>query len=174
MTQAFWTRHLPQSMHSWQGPHSSAVHPTTTMVSPFSVSSPAKIAEDAEAGQDQIKRRQLSLRGPAHNRYIRVGGQSTYLEHLIWSRVLAHIRSLSKILETTTDADASTLAISNQPRGNETLVSTLKGRNLANLGLKCAPLLHITISSSDSSFCLQSRGSCFCHIPATSLCQYLP
>lgn len=48
-------------------------------------------------------------------------------------------RSISyvlKILETTTNADPTTVAISNRPRGNETLVSTIKG-NLQSLGLSC-------------------------------------
>jgi hypothetical protein len=40
------------------------------------------------------------------------------------------------ILDTTVDADPASLAISNQPRGNETLAPTLTGRNLKNLGLK--------------------------------------
>ncbi|KAH9846162.1 NPL4 family, putative zinc binding region-domain-containing protein, partial [Lenzites betulinus] len=44
---------------------------------------------------------------------------------------------LAKILETASDADPSTVTISNQPRGNEVLVSTLKGKTLQSLGLKC-------------------------------------
>lgn len=48
--------------------------------------------------------------------------------------ILIHV---VQIVETTTDCDVSTLAISNQPRGNETPVSTLKGRNLQALGLSC-------------------------------------
>ncbi|KAG1757330.1 NPL4 family-domain-containing protein [Suillus lakei] len=43
---------------------------------------------------------------------------------------------VNKILETTVDADPASLAVSNQPRGNETLMSTLKGRNLQTLGLR--------------------------------------
>ncbi|KAH9845981.1 hypothetical protein C2E23DRAFT_863321, partial [Lenzites betulinus] len=45
---------------------------------------------------------------------------------------------LAKILETASDADPSTVTISNQPRGNEVLVSTLKGKTLQSLGLKAA------------------------------------
>jgi nuclear protein localization family protein 4 len=41
-----------------------------------------------------------------------------------------------QMLETTVDADPASLAISNQPRGNETLVSTLAGRDLKSLGLR--------------------------------------
>ena len=40
-----------------------------------------------------------------------------------------------QILGTTVDADPASLAISNQPKGNETLVSTLAGRDLKGLGL---------------------------------------
>lgn len=41
-----------------------------------------------------------------------------------------------QILETTVDADPASITISNKPRGNETPVSTLKGRNLQDLGLR--------------------------------------
>ena len=41
-----------------------------------------------------------------------------------------------QILDTTVDADPASLAISNQPRGNETLVSSLTGRDLKSLGLR--------------------------------------
>ena len=41
-----------------------------------------------------------------------------------------------QILETTENADRATLAISNQPRGNETLVSSLSGRSLKSLGIR--------------------------------------
>ena len=45
-------------------------------------------------------------------------------------------RPLFQVLETTTDADPDSLTVSNQPRGNETLVSTLGGRTLESLGIK--------------------------------------
>ncbi|KAI0052906.1 polyubiquitin-tagged protein recognition complex Npl4 component [Auriscalpium vulgare] len=51
---------------------------------------------------------------------------------------------VAKILETTVDADPSTLAISNQPRGNETLVSTLVGRDLQGLGLNHGDLIFVS------------------------------
>ncbi|KAI0336196.1 polyubiquitin-tagged protein recognition complex Npl4 component [Cubamyces sp. BRFM 1775] len=50
---------------------------------------------------------------------------------------------LSKVLETSPDADPSTVTISNQPRGNEVPVSTLEGRNLQALGLKHGDLLFV-------------------------------
>ena len=46
------------------------------------------------------------------------------------------VGTFRQILGTTVDADPASLAISNQPRGNETLVSTLTGRDLKNLGLR--------------------------------------
>ncbi|KAI0344127.1 polyubiquitin-tagged protein recognition complex, Npl4 component [Trametopsis cervina] len=54
---------------------------------------------------------------------------------------------VAKILETTTDADADTIAISNQPRGNETLVSTLRNRTLQSLGIKHGDLLFVSYQS---------------------------
>ncbi|KAI0666300.1 polyubiquitin-tagged protein recognition complex Npl4 component [Trametes maxima] len=48
---------------------------------------------------------------------------------------------LAKILETAPDADPASLTISNQPRGNEVLVSTLTGQNLQTLGFKHGDLL---------------------------------
>ncbi|KAH9853016.1 polyubiquitin-tagged protein recognition complex Npl4 component [Lenzites betulinus] len=51
---------------------------------------------------------------------------------------------LAKILETASDADPSTVTISNQPRGNEVLVSTLKGKTLQSLGLKHGDLLFVS------------------------------
>ncbi|KAI0067936.1 polyubiquitin-tagged protein recognition complex Npl4 component [Artomyces pyxidatus] len=51
---------------------------------------------------------------------------------------------VAKVLETTVDADPETLAISNQPRGNETLVSTLKGRDLQTLGLRHGDLVFVS------------------------------
>ncbi|KAI0359004.1 polyubiquitin-tagged protein recognition complex Npl4 component [Trametes cingulata] len=50
---------------------------------------------------------------------------------------------VSKILETSPDADPSTITISNQPRGNEVPASTLTGRNLQALGLKHGDLLFV-------------------------------
>ncbi|KAI0281608.1 NPL4 family-domain-containing protein [Russula aff. rugulosa BPL654] len=51
---------------------------------------------------------------------------------------------VTKILETTENADHTTLAISNQPRGNETLVSTLAGRNLKSLGIGHGELIFVS------------------------------
>ncbi|GBE78439.1 polyubiquitin-tagged protein recognition complex Npl4 component [Sparassis latifolia] len=53
----------------------------------------------------------------------------------------------TKILETTHNADILTLAISNRPRGNETLVSTLAGRNLQDLGLSHGDLVFVSYKS---------------------------
>jgi hypothetical protein len=47
-------------------------------------------------------------------------------------------RTYFKIIETSPDADQSTLTISNQPRGNEVQMSSLKGRNIQSLGFKYA------------------------------------
>jgi nuclear protein localization family protein 4 len=54
---------------------------------------------------------------------------------------------VSKILETTVDADPSSITISNRPRGNETNVSTLKSRNLQSLGLKHGDLVFVNYQS---------------------------
>ncbi|KAK7694263.1 hypothetical protein QCA50_001443 [Cerrena zonata] len=51
---------------------------------------------------------------------------------------------VEKILGTTENADPSTLAISNQPRGNETLVSTLQGQTLQGIGLKHGDLIFVS------------------------------
>ncbi|KAI0274867.1 polyubiquitin-tagged protein recognition complex Npl4 component [Gloeopeniophorella convolvens] len=51
---------------------------------------------------------------------------------------------VAKIIETAVDADPATLAISNQPRGNETLVSTLKGRDLQSLGIRHGELIFVS------------------------------
>ncbi|KAI0734006.1 polyubiquitin-tagged protein recognition complex Npl4 component [Fomitopsis betulina] len=53
---------------------------------------------------------------------------------------------VAKILETTTNADPTTVAISNRPRGNETLVSTIKG-NLQSLGLSHGELVFVSYKS---------------------------
>ncbi|KIM67089.1 hypothetical protein SCLCIDRAFT_1210569 [Scleroderma citrinum Foug A] len=58
---------------------------------------------------------------------------------------------LSKILETTLDADPSSITISNQPRGNETLVSRLKGRTLQSLGLKHGDMIFVGYNVKPSS-----------------------
>ncbi|KAI0768630.1 polyubiquitin-tagged protein recognition complex Npl4 component [Trametes elegans] len=50
---------------------------------------------------------------------------------------------LAKVVETSPNADPSTITISNQPRGNEVLVSTLTGRNLQSLGFKHGDLLFV-------------------------------
>ncbi|KAH7914485.1 NPL4 family-domain-containing protein [Hygrophoropsis aurantiaca] len=50
---------------------------------------------------------------------------------------------VNKIIETTVDADASSITISNQPRGNEVKVSTLKRRTLTALGLKHGDLVFV-------------------------------
>ncbi|THH08842.1 hypothetical protein EW146_g8863 [Bondarzewia mesenterica] len=63
---------------------------------------------------------------------------------------------VAKIFETTVDADASSLAISNQPRGNEVLVSTLKGRNMQSLGLKHGDLLFVSYQQRPSTSASQS------------------
>ncbi|KAM0746514.1 polyubiquitin-tagged protein recognition complex, Npl4 component [Meredithblackwellia eburnea MCA 4105] len=52
---------------------------------------------------------------------------------------------VQKILETSTDIDPSTLALSQQPRGGENLVSGIKG-NLASLGLNHGDLLFASYS----------------------------
>lgn len=49
----------------------------------------------------------------------------------------------NKILETTVDADPASLTVSNQPRGNETVVSTLNGRSLQTLGLKHGDMIFV-------------------------------
>jgi nuclear protein localization family protein 4 len=43
---------------------------------------------------------------------------------------------ICQIIETAPDADFSTITISNQPRGNEVPLTSLKGRTLKGLGLK--------------------------------------
>ncbi|THH01499.1 hypothetical protein EW026_g1189 [Hermanssonia centrifuga] len=57
---------------------------------------------------------------------------------------------VTKILETTTDADPETLTISDQPRGNEQLVSALKGRSLESLGIKHGDLYFVAYQSRPS------------------------
>ncbi|KAF8641129.1 hypothetical protein AX17_000771 [Amanita inopinata Kibby_2008] len=50
---------------------------------------------------------------------------------------------LNKILETSPGADPSTVTISNQPRGNEVRILTLKGRTLQSLGLNHGDLVFV-------------------------------
>lgn len=61
----------------------------------------------------------------------------------------------AKILETTTDADPKSVQVSSQPRGGETLLHTLKGRNLKTLGLKSAQFLSIHLQS---TYALRRHG----------------
>lgn len=58
---------------------------------------------------------------------------------------------LAKILETSPDADPSSVTLSNQPRGNEAKASTLKGRTLKNLGLNHGDLVFVGYQSKKSS-----------------------
>ncbi|KAH9945623.1 polyubiquitin-tagged protein recognition complex Npl4 component [Amylocystis lapponica] len=69
----------------------------------------------------------------------------------------------AKIIDTAPEADPATLAISNRPRGNETLVSALKGRNLQALGIKHGELVFVSYkpradAASDTGTC-QCRAS---------------
>ncbi|TFK30391.1 polyubiquitin-tagged protein recognition complex, Npl4 component [Coprinopsis marcescibilis] len=50
---------------------------------------------------------------------------------------------LAKILESSPEADPTTVTISNQPRGNEALVSSLRGRTIQNLGLSHGDLVFV-------------------------------
>ncbi|EJD55096.1 polyubiquitin-tagged protein recognition complex, Npl4 component [Auricularia subglabra TFB-10046 SS5] len=50
----------------------------------------------------------------------------------------------SKILETALDADPKSIQVSSQPRGGETFLHTLTGRNLKALGLKHGDLVFVT------------------------------
>ncbi|KAG6820750.1 hypothetical protein H0H93_012014 [Arthromyces matolae] len=58
---------------------------------------------------------------------------------------------LAKILETASDPDISSFTISNQPRGNEVKFSTLKNRNLKNLGLNHGDLVFVGYQTKSSS-----------------------
>ncbi|KAL4068263.1 NPL4 family-domain-containing protein [Scleroderma yunnanense] len=60
-------------------------------------------------------------------------------------------RLLSKILQTTVDADPSSITISNQPRGNETPISRLRGLTLQSLGLKHGDLVFVGYKAKSSS-----------------------
>ncbi|KZW02624.1 polyubiquitin-tagged protein recognition complex, Npl4 component [Exidia glandulosa HHB12029] len=53
----------------------------------------------------------------------------------------------TKILETTVDADPKSVQVSSQPRGGETALHTLKGRNLKSLGLKHGDLIFVSYKS---------------------------
>ncbi|PFH50757.1 hypothetical protein AMATHDRAFT_3612 [Amanita thiersii Skay4041] len=50
---------------------------------------------------------------------------------------------LTRILETAPDADPSSITISNQPRGNEVKILSLKGRNLQRLGFGHGDLIFV-------------------------------
>ncbi|KAK0465250.1 NPL4 family-domain-containing protein [Desarmillaria tabescens] len=50
---------------------------------------------------------------------------------------------LNKILETSSDADPQTITVSNQPRGNDVPILTLKGRTLKNIGLNHGDLIFV-------------------------------
>ncbi|KJA26074.1 hypothetical protein HYPSUDRAFT_36938 [Hypholoma sublateritium FD-334 SS-4] len=50
---------------------------------------------------------------------------------------------LAKILETSVDPDVSSITISNQPRGNEVKLSSLKGQTLKKLGLSHGDLVFV-------------------------------
>ncbi|KAK7064546.1 nuclear protein localization protein 4 [Favolaschia claudopus] len=58
---------------------------------------------------------------------------------------------LAKILDTAPNADVSTLTISNQPRGNEANLSSLKARSLESLGLKHTDLVFVNYKTKDIS-----------------------
>ncbi|KAI0257339.1 polyubiquitin-tagged protein recognition complex Npl4 component [Lactifluus subvellereus] len=64
---------------------------------------------------------------------------------------------VAKILETTENADPATLAISNQPRGNETLVSSLKGRSLKSLGIRHGELIFVSYAQRPTPGTSQER-----------------
>ncbi|KAF8202969.1 NPL4 family-domain-containing protein [Pholiota molesta] len=63
---------------------------------------------------------------------------------------------LDKILETAVDPDISSITISNQPRGNEVKISSLKGQTLKKLGLNHGDLVFVgyqpksTVSNADA------------------------
>ncbi|PCH33293.1 polyubiquitin-tagged protein recognition complex Npl4 component [Wolfiporia cocos MD-104 SS10] len=57
----------------------------------------------------------------------------------------------SKILETASNPDPATLTISDRPRGNETLVSTLKGSTLQALGLAHGTLVFASYKSREDT-----------------------
>ncbi|KXN83623.1 Nuclear protein localization protein 4, partial [Leucoagaricus sp. SymC.cos] len=59
--------------------------------------------------------------------------------------------SASKILSTTTNADPSSITVSNQPRGNEIEIERLKGRSLKNLGLNHGDLIFVSYKSKPAS-----------------------
>ena len=83
-----------------------------------------------------IQRWQLPLSIPAHKRHFGADRKGDFFPHKerTWK---PHIH---KILETAPTADPNTVTISNQPRGNEVPVTTLTGRTLQSLGLKCVPI----------------------------------
>ncbi|KDR84851.1 hypothetical protein GALMADRAFT_233283 [Galerina marginata CBS 339.88] len=58
---------------------------------------------------------------------------------------------LAKIVETSTDPDISSVTISNQPRGNEVKISSLKGQTLKTLGLSHGDLVFVSYQSKPES-----------------------
>ncbi|KAF4623437.1 hypothetical protein D9613_001678 [Agrocybe pediades] len=58
---------------------------------------------------------------------------------------------LEKIIETSVNPDISSITISNQPRGNEVKISSLKGQTLKNLGLKHGDLIFVGYQSKAES-----------------------
>ncbi|KIM48322.1 hypothetical protein M413DRAFT_440044 [Hebeloma cylindrosporum] len=56
-------------------------------------------------------------------------------------------RLLEKIVETSSNPDLSTITISNQPRGNEVKISSLKGQTLKKLGLSHGDLVFVSYQS---------------------------
>ncbi|PPQ92667.1 hypothetical protein CVT25_013974 [Psilocybe cyanescens] len=68
---------------------------------------------------------------------------------------------LEKILETSIDPDISSITISNQPRGNEVKISSLKGQTLRKLGLNHGDLVFV-------SYQVKSDGTDDAPAPSTS------
>ncbi|KAK0473285.1 NPL4 family-domain-containing protein [Armillaria novae-zelandiae] len=58
---------------------------------------------------------------------------------------------LNKILETSPDADPQTITVSNQPRGNEVAILTLKGRTLKSIGLNHGDLIFVNYQAKAAS-----------------------
>ncbi|KAF9056688.1 NPL4 family-domain-containing protein [Panaeolus papilionaceus] len=57
----------------------------------------------------------------------------------------------NKIIETSTNPDPSTITISNQTRGNEVKISSLKGRTLKNLGLNHGDLIFVNYKEASAA-----------------------
>ncbi|KAF5374904.1 hypothetical protein D9758_000481 [Tetrapyrgos nigripes] len=71
-----------------------------------------------------------------------------------------------KILETTSDADEQSFTISNQPRGNEAQLLSLKGRSIQSLGLNHGDLVFVQYKSKESDTSTTSQSTS--NAPATS------